>query len=140
MTKPSFKEILRPKRAEVKIMHPVYGETEAIVYLVGGFSKQFRDARDRLIKELGPDVDITKADRPTQIKFFAELYASCVIGWNEVLTDAHAEFSYDAALQLFTDAEIEWIGGQLSTFINDSANFFRPEPSVVGQVGSTPNE
>jgi len=139
MAKHSLKSILRPQQAELQLKHPVYGDTEAVVYLVGTLSKQFKDAQLKVRKSLGADLDLEKLELEQQAKLLASVYVECVVGWNDELAEAIGPFSPETALTLFTDPEIDWIGGQIALFINDTANFFRPKPAELGEMGSASN-
>jgi hypothetical protein len=130
---------IRPKQAELVLVHPVFGETDSIVYLVGTMSKQFKDAQLKARKSVGPDIDIAALDYETQMKLLGSVCADCIVGWNSELAEAIGEYSPEAAVRLFEDQELSWIGEQVSASIHTTANFFRPEPTSMGQVGSEAN-
>lgn len=120
------KDNIRPTTATLALVHPVGGETDATVTLVGTLSKQFKDAQAALLTEMGPDKDLNDLPMSDQVALFSKVYANCVVGWNAELEEAIGPYTPETALTLFTDADIDWIGGQVAVFITKTANFFRP--------------
>lgn len=136
MTKPAFKDVMRARPAELRVIHPVYGDQGAVLYLTGSHAPQYKHAHLELLRSLGPDVDWDTMPIEERMRHLAPLFASCVTGWNEVVEEALGPWSKELALSLFTDPELAWIGDQVAGFVTEASNFFRPAPAPLVPLGS----
>lgn len=129
------KETLRPTTSVMQLVHPVYGLSEAAITLRGTMSAEFLAGQEKVLKALGPDTDANSLTRAEQLELFGQVYVDCIVGWSDDLTEVLGEFSPEVALQLFTDPELAWIGGQIALHIGNTANFFCKPTAGVGAVG-----
>jgi len=106
---------LAAKPKKVNLVHPVLGETDIWVEVVGPQSKQFRSALKAF--EALPEAEQSTAE--ANLKFLS----ACVVGWDsEAFGEVHTP---EAAERLFTEPENGWMVAFLTPIIQDHAKFFR---------------
>ena len=106
---------------EMIVKNPRTGKpTDIKISVIGSDSKTYRAAKSKIFrKAASSDVDTDDLS--------AEVYAACVTGWSGVNRGGKdIDFSYEAALSLFTD--LPWLMDQVGVAVETRANFTK-EPA-----------
>lgn len=119
---------------DVHIYHPgtkepLYDDKEnpMIIRVAGSDSAIFKTALNARIRQAAlnkkkkEDVNIEDMERKG-----AELIAKATLGWQNIQFDGkHLPFSYQAALNLYSDPEWSWIKDQLDAAMADRSELFK---------------
>lgn len=135
---------------DLELLHPTTDEPIGLfIQIIGSNSAPVRKLRDEQVNEmLKADFEKQrgKGKPPTvdgAVKKNAKLIARATVGWYEIdlsipvgqkpkkvdgmpFGDTRIEFSEDAAIQLYTDPEYEWLYSQVDKAVGDLSNFMKP--------------
>ena len=125
-------ESLKPQTSELKLKHPVTGETnftvgsktdvEGILILCSKYSDEYVEA----IKHMAQDFEEkqnSKVDVGYVNKLTSDMWSKCIVGWvdNGFFTDPYTK---EGAMILLNNSENSWVIEQITTHIQDDSNFF----------------
>ena len=111
-----------------KPKHPVIGETDLEITVLGSDSDAYRAASVELQRKV-KDVEKPTEDQATA--WGAELIASIVTGWKGITSDGEpVPFSPEKAAELFSDTGFDWLVLEIRRAIEDRANFTKAPPSA----------
>jgi hypothetical protein len=124
---------LYPTPQELLIKDGLGNLTDIKLKLVGIHSRQVRDVARRIHKEtLGKD------DVETLEKANAEIYATCITGWEGIENaDGPVPYTHQKAVEYLLTPELYFIREQVEEFVQEKTNFFRKGNESVGSVGAT---
>ena len=122
---------LFPNRQSLTVIHPITGETDWILTIVGidsaEFNKSMSVKAQRLIDGKGAQ-SIEERQKDA-----AELVAACIVGWTGLSSNGvQIPYSPEKALELISDPSLSWVKEQVETFVNTRANFFRSSQATAG--------
>lgn len=107
------------------ILHPVtFAETDIKIRLAGSDSARYRNKVKKLAeKERGKrskTINLDAAERQG-----AEILAACTLDWKGIQRGGvTVPFSYENAVELYSDPNLRWLREQVDEFIADRTNFF----------------
>lgn len=107
------------------ILHPVsFEETDIKIKLAGMDSARYRNKVKQIAEK-------EKVRKKTNIDFDgiekrgAEILAACTIDWKGIQRGGDTiPFSYENAVELYSDPNLRWLREQVDEFIANRANFF----------------
>lgn len=108
------------------ILHPVtYEETDIKIKLSGTDSARYRNKIKQIAerekgKKKNNGIDIDAID-----KRGSEILASCTLDWKGIQRGGvDVPFTYENAVELYSDPNLRWLREQVDEFMSNRANFF----------------
>lgn len=126
---------LFPVAQDVKIILPNGEETDITIKVVGQDSKQFREVSKKWASEIMNAERTKKFDPELYERQQLEICLACITGWAGLQEDdVEIPFSQEKAKELLAMPELSFIRDQLSGFIAERGNFFRPRQKAAEPV------
>ena len=107
------------------VLHPVtYTETDIKIRLAGSDSAKYRNKIKKIAeKDKGKrknNFNLDAAERQG-----AEILAACTLDWEGIQRGGvDIPFTYENAVELYSDPNLRWLREQVDEFIADRTNFF----------------
>lgn len=111
---------------DLVITHPVtFKPTDIVITLVGGDSKEYRNGQAEQFREAAK----SKSGKPEDFDYIP--YLRCVKGWKGLEFEGEElEFSFEKAVELFTDDKWLWIYNRIVEAVINRLNFMeKPKKS-----------